>query len=446
MSFNNGGNYKMRKIISIVLICIMLLGVCMLYTSCSSSDKGSETSEQSSSSQQNATSKAEESETVTLTFLRIGNDAPEADYWKSLIKQFEEENRNIKVQYDDAAIGEPMETKLNTLFAGGAGPDIIGHGILSVANRVEAGHYSPITEYFSQWEGKDDIMESVLANGTYKDEIYGLAYSTTPYVFAYRKDMFTEAGLDPEKPPETWEELKEYAKLLTKKEGDRITRAGFAFPMAAGNFVEFDVFVFGNGGSFYDDSNMPTINTPEKIEAFEFLKSFIDEVNLPYNNNEVNPFIKGNAAMTLINNVALRPMLNDPELKDKVGIAVPPHNKVKATFSGCNMLFIGSDCKNKDEAWKFIEAALAKEQVIERSKQLNIPVTRKSLLEEFSKLDPYNAVRAECVQVGIGMPRTTWSPRFQTIRNEMVQKVLYSKMSIEEALDEAQNELIEEIQ
>ncbi|HOJ12069.1 MAG TPA: ABC transporter substrate-binding protein [Clostridiales bacterium] len=449
----------MKKIISILLIIVMMFSIAIFSSSCgnrgkddgstksgSLSDKSPSSSTVSSSADStSSTNSAVSKEPVSLTFLRIGNDAPEAEYWKSLIKDFEEKNTNIKIQYDDAAIGEPMETKLNTLFAGGAGPDIIGHGILSVANRVEAGHYTPISEYFSKWDGKEDIMESVLANGTYKGEVYGLAYSTTPFVFAYRKDMFKDAGLDPEKPPQTWDELKDYAKRLTVKTGDRITRAGFAFPMAAGNFVEFDVFVFGNGGRFYDENNMPTINTPEKAEVFEFLKGFIDEVNIPYNSNEVNPFIKGNAAMTLINNVALRPVLADPELKDKIGVAVPPYNKKKATFSGCNMLFIGGDCKNKDEAWKFIEAALTKEQIIERSKKLNIPVTRKSLIDEFAKLDPYNAVRAECVSAGIGMPRTTWSPRFQAIRNEMVQKVLYSKASIQEALTEAQNKLMEEI-
>jgi len=445
----------MKKVISIILSVIMIFSTGIIFSSCSKKNGDSEVSNSSTEASadlttgsatgsQNRTTEGS-TDPITLTFLRIGNDAPEADYWKTLIKEFEGRNVNIKIQYDDAAIGEPMETKLNTLFAGGAGPDIIGHGILSVANRVEAEHYAPITDYFSKWEGKDDIMESVLANGTYKDQIYGLAYSTTPFVFAYRKDMFSEAGLDPEKPPKTWDELKDYSKRLTKKEGERITRAGFAFPMAAGNFVEFDVFVFGNGGKYFDDSNTPIINTPEKAEAFEFLQSFISEVNLPYNSNEVNPFIKGNAAMTLINNVALRPILADPELKDKIGVAVPPSNTTKATFSGCNMLFIGSDCKNKDAAWKFIEAALTKEQVMERSKKLNIPVTRNSLLEEFAKLDPYNAVRAECVQVGIGMPRTTWSPRFQTLRNEMVQKVLYSKASIQDALDEAQNKLMEEI-
>jgi multiple sugar transport system substrate-binding protein len=427
-----GNNEKsmngLRRVLSITLITIMILVSLIVCSSCLSTGGSGNKNE------------------VTLNFIRVGNDMPEAEYWKSLIKEFESKNPDIKIQYDDAAIGEPMETKLNTLFAGGVGPDIIGHGIISVANRVEAGHYQPITDYYSTWEGKDDIMESVLANGTYKDEVYGLAYSTTPFIFAYRKDMFKEEGLDPEKPPKTWDELKDYSRLLTVKEGDRITRAGFAFPMAAGNFVEFDVFVFGNGGRFVDDKGMPTINTPEKAEAFEFLKSFIDGVNIPYNSNEVNPFIKGNAAMTLINNVALRPMLEDADLKDKVAIAVPPYNKTKASFCGCNMLFMGSGCKNRDEAWKFIEFALRKEQVLERSKKLNIPVTRKSLVEEFAKLDPYNSVRAECVEVGIGMPRTTWSPRFQALRNEMVQKVLYSKLSIEEAINEAQNKLMEEIE
>lgn len=383
---------------------------------------------------------------VTLSFIRIGNDAPEADYWKGLIEEFEKENPGIIIEYDDAAIGEPMETKLNTLFAAGAGPDIIGHGILSVANRVEAGHYSPITKYFDTWDGKDDIMERVLANGTYRDEVYGLAYSTTPFVFAYRKDLFEKAGLNPEKPPANWDQLKEYALLLTEKEGDRITTAGFAYPMAAGNFVEFDVFVFGNGGRYYDKDLVPTIDTPDKKEAFEFLLSFVDQVNIPYNSNEVNPFIRGNAAMTLINNVALRPLLNDPDYEGKIAVAVPPHNREEATFSGCNMLFIGSDCKNTDEAWLFIEKALTPEQVMERSTKLNIPVTRNSLIEEFSKLDPYNGVRARCVAVGIGMPRTVWSPRFQTIRNEMVQNVLYSKSTVGEALEEAQRKLMEEIE
>ena len=136
-----------------------------------------------------------------LTFLRIGTDAAERDYWTWVIEDFESQNPGVTVAYDEAAIGSDMDTKLNTLFAAGCGPDVIGHGILSVAQRVEMNQYLPIDSYFDAWEGKDDLLPSVLANGTYKEHVYGLGYSVTPYVFAYRKDLLDEAGL---KVPTTW--------------------------------------------------------------------------------------------------------------------------------------------------------------------------------------------------------------------------------------------------
>jgi len=417
---------KMKKRLSLLLILGLLLPV-LLTTSC-------QTAEQTSD------------KTVALKFVRIGNDAAEATYWKRLIGDFNQANPGIKVEYDDAAIGEPMETKLNSMFSAGLGPDIIGHGILSVAARVEAGHYQPITTYFNSWEGKDDLMAAVLANGTYKNEIYGLAYSTTPFIFAWRKDFFSDAGLDPEKAPQNWEELESFSRQLTKKNAaGQITQSGFAFPRSAGNFVEFDTLVFGNGGLYYNDQGEPTLNTPDKVETLEFLAGFVNDVGIPFNSNETNPFIAGTAAMTLINNVALTPMLKNEAYAGKVGIALPPANKTPATFSGCNMLFVGGDCKQPDEAFQFIAYALTKEEVLTRAKELGIPVTRQSQVDAFIALDPMNAVRAECVAKGVGMPRATWSTTFQKIRNDLVQQVLYGKMNAADALAQAQADLEAEI-
>lgn len=432
----------MRKTLTKILALGVTTALLLSLTACSSSSSSS-SGESDGSSSTSDSSTADNSTTsgepIELSFVRIGNDQGEADYWKDLIKRYEEKYTNVKIKYDDAAIGEPMETKLTTMFAGNAGPDLIGHGIMSVASRVEAGHYIPITEQFNKWDGKDDIMPSVLANGTYNDEIYGIAYSTTPFIFAYRKDLLESAGYD--KAPETWEQLAEYAQKLTVKNGDKIETAGFAFPSASGNFVEYDVFAFGNGGRYYDDAGNITLNTPDKVEAFEFLRTLVNDYNLPYNSNEVNPFITGNAAMTLINNVALKPMLDNPEFADKIGIAVPPSNKTQATFSGCNMLFVGRDCKNVDEAFDFIEMSASKEDILKRSKDLNIPVVRQSAVADFIAQDPMNEVRAKCVEIGIGMPLKIWAPAFQRIRNELVQNVLYTDVDIETALADAQAQL-----
>lgn len=377
---------------------------------------------------------------IELTFQRIGSDAAEHEYWSWVIEAFEKENPDVKILYDDAAIGADMDTKLNTLFSANDGPDLIGHGILSVASRVEQGHYLPVDDYFNAWEGKDNLMSSVLANGTYKGHVYGIGYSSTPYVFAYRSDLLEEANLTV---PTTWEELAETARALTvKNDNGEITFSGFCFPSAGGNLVELDVFVYGNGGSYMDEDSNPVMTGDEKIEAINFLKELLPDVNIAYSASDTNPFVKGQAAMTLINNVALTSMMAEgSEYADKVGIALPPNNGTEATFSGCNMLFIGRDCVDTDAAWRFIEFVMTEESTLKRAEICNIPVTLSSLSDEFVAMDPWNSVRLDCVEHGVGMPRAVWSPSFQTIRNELIQNVLFGDMDAETALSTAQETL-----
>jgi len=380
-----------------------------------------------------------EEDTITLSFLRIGNDEPERNYWHWVIEEFEKANPGIKIAYEEAAIGDPMETVLNTRFASGEGVDLIGHGILSVAQRVEANQYMAIDEYFEAWEGKGDIMPAVLANGTYKDHIYGLGYSVTPFVFAYRIDLLEEAGIEV---PTTWEELADAARELTKyNDMGEVEFSGFAFPTTGGNLVELDVFVYGNGGAYIEDGE-PVFEDNEKIaEALEFLKELLPEVNLTYSANEVNPFVSGSAAMTLINNAALTSMLNNPEYDGKVGIALPPNNGVDASFCGCNMLFIGKTCVHPDEAFKFIAFALSRESTLKRAEMTKIPVTLSSLVDAYAEMDPWNAARSLCVENGTGMPRVIWSTGFQAVRNELHQNALFGGMDIYEALSKAQADI-----
>lgn len=380
-----------------------------------------------------------EEEKVTLSFLRIGNDEAERAFWQWAIEAFEKENADVRIAYEEAPIGESMDTVLNTRFASGEGVDLIGHGILSVAQRVEANQYMAIDEYFDSWEGKDDIMPSVLANGTYNGHVYGLGYSVTPYVFAYRSDLLEEAGIAV---PTTWDELADAARELTKKnESGEVEFAGFCYPQTGGNLVELDVFVYGNGGQYIVDGEPVFADNEAVAGALSFLRELIPDVSLTYSSSEVNPFVSGSAAMTLINNAALTTMLKNPEYEGKVGIALPPNNGVKASFCGCNMLFIGTKCQNPDAAFRFISFVLSKEATLKRAEMVKIPVTRTSLVEAYAAMDPMNLARSECVTYGTGMPRVTWSTGFQAVRNELSQNVVFGDMDIAEALNKAQTDI-----
>ena len=428
---------KKRVIISIFVI-IILISTIFLSACNGSSGSGGASGPGSS----NGTSGS--GDEITLTFLRLANDEAETAFWADVIASYQDKNPNVKIEYDNAAIGDDMDVKLTSLFAANSGPDIVGHGIMSIAGRVNMGHYTPITDYFNNWEGRDDIFSQLVDLGTFNNEIYGIAYQPTPYVFAYRTDLLNEAGFD--RPPETWEELAEYARALTVTENGRITRAGFAFPASAGNFVEYDVFAYGNGGGFVDNNGDPTMDLNQNIEALDFLASFIYEVSLEFNANETNPFLTGNAAMTLIDNIRLTPMFSVEEYEGKIGISLPPSNagQRRMTFSGCRLLFIGKDCQNRDAAFDFIAYAVSKEVIEKRSVDLNVPVVRASLADMFAAKDPFNAVRVACVENGIGMPIATWASMFQRVRNEAVQRMWHGDDSTI-ILNEAQDKLLAEI-
>jgi ABC-type glycerol-3-phosphate transport system substrate-binding protein len=106
----------------------------------------------------------------------------------------------------------------------------------------------------------------------YDGRLYGLPASTVSLALHWNKQMFSDAGLDPEKPPRTLEELDELAEKLTHKdEAGNYTSVGF-LPTQPGWWPFCWVWWFG--GSWVDDSGAPTANTPENIRAFEWVRSY----------------------------------------------------------------------------------------------------------------------------------------------------------------------------
>ena len=66
--------------------------------------------------------------------------------------------------------------------------------------------------------------------GKYQGNQVALGIFPNPQVYAFRKDKFTEAGLDPQNPPATWEELKNAAEVLNERDGDKVVLPVWIFP------------------------------------------------------------------------------------------------------------------------------------------------------------------------------------------------------------------------
>ncbi len=387
-------------------------------------------------------------EKVTLKLWRMGTQENWVTYTKSFIADFEATHPNIEVEYEYMPPVD-LPQKLNTAFVAGIGPDIIGCSIQHTSEYAAKGKFLELDDYVDNWAAKDDVMESMLNTAYFNDNYYALAYHPDPYVFVYRKDLFRKAGLDPEDPPESWEELLEVAPQLTERDGEIVTRAGFLMPID--DFLTFVPFAVMNGASYISDDNMPTFNQPEWVEALEVLTKLVkdERVTIETTNNmewTTSSFAKGNAAIAQVNSTMVDTFKKSyPELKDDVGFFAIERER-KSNWNGAWLFAISADSKHPDEAFEFISEWFSPEAMWNMYEATgNLPVL-KSLEERFSAVDPeLNSALFSGVEHGLGNPLVPWATlQIAAIRKAMGE-AFYGEKTPKQALEDNYELLLNEM-
>ena len=129
--------------------------------------------------------------------------------------------------------------------AGGIAPDVVVMSAVDLQDFMDRNFILPLDDYLRDAGVLDEVRQSPFARQTQRDgHIYALPVGTKKlsFVLVYRKDWFEQMGLDPDKPPRTWEEFLRVAELLSDPPNNR---TGFVLPsletkgpLGAGAFVE----------------------------------------------------------------------------------------------------------------------------------------------------------------------------------------------------------------
>ncbi len=164
-------------------------------------------------------------------------------------------------------------------LASGKGPDVGVAAIDNLRSFVSQGMLLPLDDYLGIMGIKEgDIVSSVWDATHVNGSIYGISLDVHPLVFYWNKELFREAGLDPENPPMTREAFIEAAKALTKDtNGDgAIDQWGTMIPVGWPNyFIWFSAF-FSNGGElFNEDLTKATFASPAGMDAMQFLVDLV---------------------------------------------------------------------------------------------------------------------------------------------------------------------------
>ena len=324
---------------------------------------------------------------LILAGTAVGAKPVTIEYWQyyyeskvklvdELIREFEAKNPGIKVEHKTFPY-EQFNQKVAIAIPTGKGPDVVNLYYGWVPKYVDAGYLQPVPEdAFPKSVIESDflpLVEAVKLDGKY----WGLPTAVRALALFWNKDHFKAEGLDPNKPPTTWEELQDYAIRLTKRDkAGQLVQSGYAWNHdGQDNHVFVQVLLRQWGVEPYSADNRKVLwnSNPGGYEAFKWWTDLAakHKVGEPrFMGDYRTAFITGKASIMIDGSFALGTLAS--KAKDiNWGVTVLPvraaNPKVKANFASfwLHGLTVNATGEKKAAAEKWL-AYLTSSQVMTR--------------------------------------------------------------------------------
>lgn len=235
-----------KKILATMLVAVMAIST--MLTGCSKG--GSENKKE-----------AKEGEKTVITFWN-GFTGSDKETLEALVKEYNETNdKNIEV---DMTImpWDSLYQKLSTVLSVGEGPDMLAMATERIGTYAEPGAFVEVNDVYEEGIVDESVIPDTLKeNLKYDGKYYGVPMNFATLLLYYNKTMFKDAGLDPETPPATWEELEQYAQQIVEKTGN------YGFDMAVKETTPmWCIMLWGNGGDIIEDGKA-VFNSDQNVET-----------------------------------------------------------------------------------------------------------------------------------------------------------------------------------
>jgi len=386
-------------------------------------------------------------ETELTMYYPIAVGGPLTEVVDGIVADFEEQNPDVTVNaiyagnYDDTRIkalsalnsGDPAQ--LAVMFSIDAYDLIEQDLIVPFEDVVE-------TEEEKQW--LDSFYPALMANSKIEGKTWGVPFQRSTIVAYYNKDMFRDAGLDPENPPETWDELVSMGKELTTDD-----RYGLMIPSTGYPYWMFQALAIQNGKEVMSDDGLTTSFDDEKVvETLEFWKSLSTEHGImPEGTVEWGTlrqaFLEGQTAMMWHSTGNLTAVKNNASFD--FGVAMLPGNERLGSPTGGGNFYIFKDATDEERqaALELIKFMTAPEQAAEWSIQtgymgVSPAAYETEKLKAYTEEFPPALVARNQLEHAVAEFSTFETARVREGLNNAIQSALTGAKTAEEALSEAQ--------
>ncbi len=398
-----------------------------------------------------AATQAAAAQTELTMYYPVAVGGPLTKVVDGMVEDFMKENPDIKVNaiyagnYNDARIkalaamksGKPAQ--LSVMFS---------IDIYELINQDAIVAFDDVVETDDEKKWLDSFYPTLMENGKTDGKTWGIPFQRSTIVMYYNKDAFRAAGLDPEKPPATWEELVSMGKKLTKADG---SQWGAMIPSTGYPYWMFGALTMQNGEVLMNDSGNTTyFDKPGVVEALQFWKDLgskhkiMPEGTIEWGTLRQN-FLEGKTAMMWHSTGNLTAVKKGA--KFDFGVAMLPAQKRRGTPTGGGNFYIfkNSTPEEKRASVKLIRFMTSPERSAEWSVKtgymgVSPAAYETSILKDYVSGFPYAAVARDQLEYATAELSTHQTGRVRKLLDDSIQSALTGRSTPEEALTNAQKQ------
>ena len=345
------------------------------------------------------------SDTLTI-WTRTDGEA----YMRDLAQKYESANDGLTVEVT-AIPNSDVSTKFAQALSAGDVPDVMAMDVAMAPYFVSKNAFEDLTDRMADLDYADTLLEGQLDAGTSDGSHFVMPFTADASALFYNKDLFAEAGLDPDQGPRTWDEFVEAANAVGDLGDDY---EGYHFSAGCGGCSAFVLapMLWAAGGDFLDSSGdslnpPPMLDDPLTVEFLETLKSAVDGGGITSasqvdgGENYGGAFESGKLGMVASGSFQLSNFMADP-LPFDLGVVPLPGNEDGqiAAFSGGDVLAIPNGAPDSEAAWDFLAWASSDDAQTALSDGGYTPIRTDLLESVYGEKGPEYAAMAEATTNG----------------------------------------------
>jgi len=345
-----------------------------------------------------------------------------------------------------------MVAKLAQAIASGDVPDLMGMDLIYAPQFEKAGQLVDLTDMIGDWPELKTASPGHMMVATYDDRIYGVPLYADVSALFYNKDLFEQAGLDPNKPPTSLAEIREYADKITAL-GDDIK--GYYLPgsCAGCNIFTVGPLMWASGAKIEarDANDEPLVGDGVK-QVLQWARDMImagnvhesdraengETFHLQFGSGKVGMMGTGNFNITLARD-------QNPDMNFGITLLPGVEPGSSASFIGGDLVVVPKGSKRVDDAVDFMKFLLSDEVQVEGYAKLLNLTTRSDMTDnKYFEAEPLVQQVAKALSVGRTPYTLTFFEQINSPQGpwlQMLQRAYYTDDDLDQIIADAKAQM-----